>query len=101
MNKPEDDFADGHISADVLNSTSGRYRQQIETLKKEMEFNKHGLSLCQQYLSTPVDLLSEVSLFYQKANIAVGENCPVRFFPAPYFFPKKKVEHHESTRPFG
>lgn len=68
MNKPEDDFADGHISADVLNSTSGRYRQQIETLKKEMEFNKQDLPLCQQYLSTAIDLLTAISLFYQKAD---------------------------------
>ena len=90
MNKLEDGFADGHISADVLNNTSGRYRQQIETLKKEKEFNKHDLSLYQQYLGTAVDLLSDIALFYQKADIAVRRKLFGSIFPHNLFLSKEK-----------
>jgi site-specific DNA recombinase len=90
MNKLEDGFADGHISADVLNNTSGRYRQQIETLKKEMEFNKDDLSLYQQYLGNAVDLLSDIALFYQKADIAVKRKLLGSIFPNNLFFSKEK-----------
>jgi site-specific DNA recombinase len=90
MNKLEDGFADGHISADVLNNTSGRYRQDIEILKKEIEFNKKDLSLYQQYLSTAVDLLSNIALFYQKADITVRRKMLGSIFPGNLFFSKEK-----------
>ncbi len=90
MNKLEDGFADGQISADVLNNTSNRYKQEIETLKKEIEFNKHDLSLYQQYLNTAVDLLSDLALFCQKADISVKRKLLGSIFPENLFFSKEK-----------
>lgn len=90
MNKLEDGFADGHISADVLNNTSSRYRREIDTLKKEIEFNKHDLSLYQQCLGTAVDLLSDIALFYQKADISVKRKLLGSIFPENLFFSKEK-----------
>ncbi len=90
INKLEDGFADGHIGADVLNNTSSRYRQEIEALKKETEFNKHDLSLYQQYLSTAVDLLSDIASFYQKADIFAKRKLLGSIFPENLFFSKEK-----------
>ena len=55
-------------AAILLNNTSGRYRQPIETLKMEMEFNKHVLSLYLHHVDRAVDLLSDLALFYQKVE---------------------------------
>lgn len=90
IRKLHDGFADNQIDAASLNSSVNRYKKQIEMLKGELEFNKQDLSQHQRYLAAGIDLLSDITGFYKKADPQIKRKLLGSIFPENLFFSKEK-----------
>ena len=74
----------------MLNNGLKRYRAELKLLKQEIETNKEDHSIYQQYMKKGIDLLSNIGMFYQKADADTKKKLLYSIFPENLFFSKEK-----------
>src|SRR5688500_6802342 len=90
IRKLEDSYADEAIDLKMLNNGLKRYRTELKLLNQEIETNKEDHSIYQQYMKKGIDLLSSISIFYQKADATIKKKVLCSIFPENLFFSKEK-----------
>ena len=90
LQKIQDTYADNEIDLETFIQTSDRYKSRILSLRKELESNSNDKSLYEKYFTNGIDLLSNLTEFFEKANPERKRKILCSTFPENLYFGREK-----------
>ncbi len=94
-------FAADALDIDTYYRLYGKFNQQLQLLKSELDEKRSENAEYTKYLKSGINLLADLKGYYQKSGIVDKKKLIGSIFPKTCNLQKPEVEPQESMKPFG